>query len=102
MAGEGSQRGRDKGEEEGKGSDGEKCGAGWRGRGGREDATRRQAGESALGAGEIVGQAGETPREMTLEVKVGGTGGRKMESQRSECYQALSHLELSRVGSLYG
>lgn len=48
-----------------------------------------------------MGQAGELPREMTLEIKVRGTRGRKMESQRSKCYQALSHLELFRVGNLW-
>lgn len=100
--GKGAREGGTKARRRGRGSDGgEECGAGWRGRGGREDATRRRAGESALGAGEIVGQAGELPREMTLEIKVRGTRGRKMESQRSKCYQALSHLELFRVGNLW-
>lgn len=41
-----------------------------RGRGGREDATRRRDGEPALQAGRLVGQAGEVPWEMTLDVKV--------------------------------
>lgn len=71
--GKGAREGGTKARRRGRGSDGgEECGAGWRGRGGREDATRRRDEEPALGAGGIVGLAGEAPREMTLKVKVRG------------------------------